>query len=239
MILVDFDMTNGISAPPLHRADGSAICESNGHLVIAAINGPIEVQRKDEIPDEAAIDVALRPAVGVGGVRERHLELLVEQTLRQLIHVSAHPRTLIQVTLQVLAGSSGSNDLHQSASNLSLLPALLQSSVLALLSTSISLTAVLTSQMVAVSPSGELLGNPGTQSIQEATSLHVFAFSSQGSNVLSESEGAFSVDIWDQAYEIAEELCRGAPKMAWDCREDELRKILEEKIAQEQRWKEG
>lgn len=52
---------------PLCRADGSAAYSKNGYSVIAAVNGPIEVQRRDELPDEAAVDVAVRPAAGVGG----------------------------------------------------------------------------------------------------------------------------------------------------------------------------
>ena len=52
---------------PLHRADGSASSTSNGYTVIAAVNGPIEVQRRDELPEEAAVDVTVRPAAGVGG----------------------------------------------------------------------------------------------------------------------------------------------------------------------------
>lgn len=58
-----------VSLNPLQRADGSATysSNSNGYTVIAAVNGPIEVQRRDELPEEAAIDVAIRPASGVGG----------------------------------------------------------------------------------------------------------------------------------------------------------------------------
>ena len=52
---------------PLHRADGSATYTKNGYSVIAAVNGPIEVQRRDELPEEAAVDVAVRPAAGLGG----------------------------------------------------------------------------------------------------------------------------------------------------------------------------
>ena len=52
---------------PLHRADGSATYSHNGYSVIAAVNGPIEVQRRDELPEEATVDVTVRPAAGVGG----------------------------------------------------------------------------------------------------------------------------------------------------------------------------
>ena len=52
---------------PLHRADGSSTYSCNGCTVIAAANGPIEVQRRDEVPDEAVVDVTVIPASGVGG----------------------------------------------------------------------------------------------------------------------------------------------------------------------------
>ena len=54
------------------------------------------------------------------GLRERHLESIVQNTLRHVILVSAHPRTLIQITLQIGSGpedeSSVSGDLPQAAS---------------------------------------------------------------------------------------------------------------------------
>lgn len=54
----------------LHRADGSATFSSGGYTVIAAVNGPIEVQRRDELPEEAAIEVNVRPAAGIGSTTE-------------------------------------------------------------------------------------------------------------------------------------------------------------------------
>ena len=51
----------------LDRADGSAHYSYNGYSVVGAVNGPVEVQRRDELPEEAAIDVTIRPAVGVRG----------------------------------------------------------------------------------------------------------------------------------------------------------------------------
>jgi len=51
----------------LPRADGSAQHTQNGYTILGAINAPIEVQRRDELPSEAAIEVNVRPAVGVGG----------------------------------------------------------------------------------------------------------------------------------------------------------------------------
>lgn len=56
-----------VTLSTIHRADGSATFTSNGYAVIAAVNGPIDVQRRDELPEEAAIDVTVRPAGGLGG----------------------------------------------------------------------------------------------------------------------------------------------------------------------------
>lgn len=51
----------------LHRADGSANYAHAGYSIIGAVSGPIEVQRRDELPEEATVDVIVRPVAGVGG----------------------------------------------------------------------------------------------------------------------------------------------------------------------------
>ena len=122
---------------PLSRADGSASHSHNGYTVICAVNGPMEVQRREELPEEAVIDVSIRPATGFGGsllataalcficspvqlgVQERHLESIIHSVLRHIVLVAAHARTLIQVTLQLVAEperESSSAGLHQSSS---------------------------------------------------------------------------------------------------------------------------
>lgn len=67
----------------LYRADGSATYKSNGSSVIASVNGPIEVQRRDELPEEAAIDVAARPATGVGGKKSCKVGCGIDSHLHQ------------------------------------------------------------------------------------------------------------------------------------------------------------
>ncbi len=55
------------SLSTLERVDGSATYSHNGYMIIAAVNGPIEVQKKDELPGEAVVDVMVRLAAGIGG----------------------------------------------------------------------------------------------------------------------------------------------------------------------------
>ena len=52
---------------PLSRADGSTQYSYNGYSVLCAVNGPIEAQRREELPEEAVVDVVIRPVTGVAG----------------------------------------------------------------------------------------------------------------------------------------------------------------------------
>lgn len=53
---------------PLPRADGSASYTTpSGYSILASLNGPIEAQRRDELPEEAFLEVIVRPESGSGG----------------------------------------------------------------------------------------------------------------------------------------------------------------------------
>lgn len=197
----------------LQSADGSATFSYAGYTVTGAVNGPIEVQRRDELPEEAVVDVIVRPAAGVGGTRERHLESLLQSTLRQIILIGNFPRTLIQITLQVIVAPENeyvNTKVTQASTNLPILPALIQTSVLALLSAAIPLTATLTSATLAVmSDNGNstITTNPTAREIELSKSLHVFVYTSHDDLVLSESEGEFTFEEWSRAFEAAKQQC--------------------------------
>jgi exosome complex component RRP46 len=55
------------SLGPLPKADGSATFSHNGYSVTGVVNGPIDVPRRDELPEEAAVEVIVRPDAGTGG----------------------------------------------------------------------------------------------------------------------------------------------------------------------------
>ncbi|KAK5018578.1 exosome non-catalytic core subunit rrp46 [Cryomyces antarcticus] len=228
----------------LHRADGSATYSQAGYSVVGAVNGPIEVQRRDELPEEAAIEVNIRPAIGVGSTKERHLESILHSTLRHVILIHNYPRTLIQITLQIISTPEDESAFGKHSS-LSVLPSLLQTSVLALLSASIPLAMTFTSTVIAVMSSGKLEANPSAKSLAQASSVHVFAFSSTGHLLVVESEGNFDMDTWDTVCAKAESICC-SPKEDGDQMDDDassenlqtfLKQAMEKKVERDMRWK--
>lgn len=97
---------------PLNRATGSARYTSpnSPHTILATINGPHELpKRSDEIPDNVFVDVHVRPAVGVSGVRERRLEEIVKKTVgsAEILRGREMMRLGIMVGLLVVGGREG------------------------------------------------------------------------------------------------------------------------------------
>ena len=137
--------------------------------------------------------------------------------------------------------------------SLAILPHLLHTSLLALLSASIPLSTVLTSALVAIpSASSSSLVFPTANQLLRAKpirSAHVFAFSGDGRLLLNESDGVFSPQEWDEAAETAEEVCckeEGGvglgEGMEVDGKEGEnldawLRQVVMDKVKWETRWR--
>ncbi|KAF2646186.1 hypothetical protein P280DRAFT_464426 [Massarina eburnea CBS 473.64] len=235
----------------LHRADGSATYSHNGYCIIGAVNGPVEVMRRDELPEEATIEVNVRPAAGVGSPKERHLEMLLHNTLRGIILTRSIPRTLVQITLQVRSLPEEETSCGVSPS-LIILPHLLHTALLALLSASIPLSTILTSTLIAIPANSSPLTSPTAPDLLRAKpirSAHVFAFSADGKMLLNESDGTFNFEEWDEAAETAEQVCcrdeggvglgegmevdgqEGGNLDVW------LREVVNKKVQWETRWK--
>ncbi|KZL88147.1 exosome complex subunit rrp46 [Colletotrichum incanum] len=195
----------------LPRADGSATFSRGGYCVVSSVNGPMEVQRRDENPFESVVDVIVRPAAGVGGTGERQLENMLQSALRQLIPIKNFPRCLIQITLQVT--ETPQNDytngkVVQAQSSLPLLPALFHSAILGLLSAAVPLKAIATCTTLAILENGsKIVVDPSPLEADQATSLHVLSFTSQDDLLLAESEGAFSITDWDKVVGTGQKVC--------------------------------
>jgi len=217
----------------LNSADGSSTVTIFGFTVTGSVNGPIEVQRRDELPEEAAIEVNIRPASGVHSPREAHLEALVHSTLRSVILVDRFPRTLIQVTLQVLAepqeGRPWKYLVKSAAGDLLLLPTLLQAALMAVIDANVPLDTIYTTALVAAMPKPTVPESASLEDIEElrdelvdvtclspavgydlsrAVSLHVFSFTRDEKLVFNESEGSFGFQTWESAFVSASKACR-------------------------------
>lgn len=99
--------------------------------------------------------------------------------------------------------------LTQYTQNIQILPALLQTAVLALLSSSIPLSMIVTCTLIAVDAFDKLIIDPSLKEVHLASSIHVVAYSSKGDLLVIESEGSFSTDILEQILETASQVCRG------------------------------
>lgn len=193
---------------PLSRADGSTVISSGPYTVIAGVNGPIEVQRRDELPEEAAIEVNLRPASGVGGPRERWLETVLQSTLRGVVLVHMFPRTLIQITLQTT--KEPSVKLRRTAGDISLLPTLLNAAFTCLVDGGLPLATTSSAVLAIVSVDGQVVLEPQEKEIAHCKSIHAMAFSASGEQLLNESSGTFTFDEWSEVADLAKKACIAA-----------------------------
>ncbi|KAL2436190.1 hypothetical protein ABEF95_004502 [Exophiala dermatitidis] len=195
----------------LVSADGSATyTANNGQTIVAGVNYPVEVPyRSDEIPESTFIDVNLRPHNGVGMVKERHVEDLIMRTLQTIVLGDLTPRTMLQITLQVVSVESdeslpgGVKGGGQGETYLDVLACALNASVLGCLDAGVQMKAVAGAALVGIGQEGHLVVGPGVVQRKKCTSLHVFAFTSDGKTVLMESEGQFTLSQWRQAEQAA------------------------------------
>ena len=119
---------------------------------------------------------------------------------------------------------------------------------MALLSTAIPLTMTLTATLVAVNPDATYTTDPSVQQVKLASSVHVLAFSSHGVLLVAESEGDFTVDIWEEAHQKAKLHCHGESDEESESEdvsmtsddgfklESVLKDVVERKIAEERKW---
>ncbi|KAF7507486.1 hypothetical protein GJ744_010417 [Endocarpon pusillum] len=238
------------SLHPLSRADGSATYASpNGCSVLAAVNGPVEVQRRDELPEEAHIEVNVRPYDGVGQVKERHLEVIIANTLRDVVHLEMFPRQMVQLTIQVLKVPVDDKAIGrtnpQAESYLPMLPWLLNAACLALIDAAIPMRCTFTSTIVALMSKTSTRDHPTIAELNAAKSLHVLTFSSKDEVLLAESEGRFSMDEWDAIEEKAKIICLGSPDAMIEKGEEDkslqqhMRSVIAEKVTVDERWRNG
>lgn len=214
-------MTQQSAFHPLHHADGSATYKSSLTTILAAVNGPVEVTRRDEIPDAAAIEVNLRPISGVGGPRERWLERVVAATLRSTLLVHLHPRTLVQVTLQVTkdVGADGGAKVRKGIKDIIVIPSLVNAAFAALVDSGLPLENTVVAGLAGAGADGEVVAEPTEKQIAACQSVHAMAFAVVGdkqSLLLNESAGVFGIEEWAKAEAALRERAVAAVKTEED-----------------------
>lgn len=192
----------------LTRADGSATFSTDLYSVLAAVNGPVEVSRRDELPEEAAVEVNIRPSSGVGGPRERWLESVVTAVLRSVLLVHMHPRTLIQVTLQITRGPS--LKLKGAVKDVSVLPSLVNAAYMALVDGGLPLQSTVAAALLAVSSEDSISDEPAEKELIRCKSVHAFVYNQHREMLLNESTGRFDLDVWEEVADQAEKTCMAA-----------------------------
>lgn len=235
-----------LTTHPLVRADGSATLTSKLFTVLAAVNGPVEVQRRDELPEEAAIEVNVRPSSGAGGPRERWLEGVIAALLKSVLLVHVHPRTLIQVTLQIT--KEPAMRLRRTTKDIATVSTLANAAFLVLVDGGLPLERTMVSGLAAVGKDGDVVIDPVEKQLADCKSVHTMAFTSQGDLLLDESAGDFDLEQWQDVVEQLKKTCMAAMAPA---SEDEsmingnaeatpwLRQTLEEDVRDAAAWRDG
>ncbi|KAH8692598.1 putative exosome complex subunit Rrp46 [Talaromyces proteolyticus] len=238
------------SLSPLSRSDGSAAynCPASGFQILAAVTGPVELpgRRDAQKPEEATLEVLVKPGTAQGAIGERYVEDILKTLLGRVVlgRDKGFPRRGIVITLLVLGGSGGGK-IQRGESYLPILPALLHAALLALLSAAIPMSMTYTAVALAVTNANQIVRDPSPSECKTAKSLHTLAFSSKGHLLLNESQGSFDFDTWDLVYDRAYSICRGTKVSGADgdvamgekpSLESVIREVVEDKIYKDYAW---
>ncbi|KAJ1798883.1 exosome non-catalytic core subunit rrp46 [Coemansia sp. RSA 2399] len=185
----------------LGRADGSAQFSAGRTSVYSAVYGPVEVKVYDEKLDRAHVEVKWRSDTGAAGTKDRWAEAAVRQTFERMVVAQMHPRTLVQINVQVRE-DDGSAD-----------AAAINAVSLALIDAAVPLRDTVAAATCAVKEDGSIAVDPALEEAAGARSVHTFAFAASDISavdpaqspthpVYADSRGDFSVDEYHRCYEL-------------------------------------
>lgn len=176
----------------LEKPDGSVTLSHGQTKVISAVYGPVEVKMNKEITDRATIICILKPKIGMSAVKEKVMEKIIAKTCEQAIIASLHPRSAIQVVLQIV---------HDSGS---LLSCLINAACLSLVHAGLPMRNMIASVCCAVTNNDEYLVDPTIAEIQDCKCVLTFAFESKNLDIVSIfTSGQFTVDQYFQCIQLA------------------------------------
>jgi len=190
---------------PLNRADGSVRYAQGLTAVFAAVFGPLPTSYHNEKIDRATVEVQFQPAAGTAQNFDVSAAAVIRQSLESVILLKLHPRTKIQVIIQVLKDDG------------SLLAVALNAACLALQDAGIGCNGLLSSVCVTLGCSGTqsqldptLAEQKLAESILTFAFLHSPATKLAGSSMITcDTRGIFhSDDLYFSMYDRSETACK-------------------------------
>ncbi|KAH3900885.1 exosome non-catalytic core subunit RRP46 SCDLUD_002344 [Saccharomycodes ludwigii] len=111
-----------IQSSLLLNVDGSCEYNTPNIKVLAAVTGPIEPKARQEIPQQLALEIVVKPCVGIGPTpREVLIQDKIHAVLQHVLCKYLYPRKLLQLTFQIIQNSyftpSDNNITHTINSN--------------------------------------------------------------------------------------------------------------------------
>ncbi|KAJ2336194.1 exosome non-catalytic core subunit rrp46 [Coemansia sp. RSA 2681] len=180
----------------LNRADGSAQFAAGSTSVVCGVYGPVEAKVYEEKLDWAIVEVKFRTDIGVPTTKDKWIESAVCSTFEREILTHLHPRTLVQISIQLREGD-GSVD-----------SAAINATTLALVDAGIPLKCMITAATCAVLSDDATVVDPTQEEIEAARSVHTFAFASPASSssaqgpLYVDSRGDFTMDEYNHCYDL-------------------------------------
>ncbi|KAI8326388.1 ribosomal protein S5 domain 2-like protein [Martensiomyces pterosporus] len=176
----------------LNRVDGSAQLSSGKTSVLCGVYGPVDVKLYDEKLDRSQIEVKFRPDIGAPATKDKWVENAIRSTFEREILAQLHPRTLVQINIQ-LRESDGSVD-----------SAAINATTLALVDTGIPLKSMVAAATCAVLADGSVVVDPTQEECERAASTHTLAFANNDSAgpVYVDSRGQFTMEEYNKCYDL-------------------------------------
>ncbi|CDK25700.1 unnamed protein product [Kuraishia capsulata CBS 1993] len=211
----------------LDRVDGSASYKFGATSLICSVSGPIEAKARQELPTSAALEVTIRPDVGVSSTREKLTEDKLKSVLGSVISTFLYPRQLIQVVVQILdAGEAPCYVVRE-------LVGCINACYLALIDAKVGISESFYAKCVAIEQNtGKLILDPTDRDLTSSKSHHAVCFSlgngKSKSLLYSESFGQFTEEellkVLDFAAEAIEQENIG------------VRKVISEAVSNDYVW---
>ncbi|XP_013194238.1 exosome complex component RRP46 [Amyelois transitella] len=179
----------------LSKSDGSAILSQGETVVLASVNGPLDVKMQSQSIEKSTLEVLFCTKGGKPSVGDRYKENIIRQTCETCVLGSVYPRTAITITIQELEDYGG------------LLSCSLNCVCLALLNSGVAMRCVYAAVSCAVEDTGNIVLEPTHQQLETARANMSFVFESREKTLITSfTEGTFSEDTYKEALE----RCRAA-----------------------------